>query len=256
MRLVAAITLWTVAWPPLQAQSIEQFFEDFTAEWVRGDPNLASRTTYFEGEEQDQLDRRLTPVTREYALERVALAKRGLEQLRKFDRAEMTDVQRVSAEVMEWQLRAIVDGEAFLDFDLPPLNQFRGANTVVPNVLLNFHRLASARAAENYVARLAEVDDRMDEAIAEARRLERKGILPPRFILDATRQQMLRFSDSSPGQSPLVTNLARKTEGPGGAKRGSSLAAVGQGRIAGGEGSVSRLAPGRRPARIANGQGD
>lgn len=51
MRLVAAIALCAVDWPLLQAQSIQQFFEDFTAEWVRGDPNLASRTTCFKGEQ-------------------------------------------------------------------------------------------------------------------------------------------------------------------------------------------------------------
>jgi hypothetical protein len=58
----------------------------FSAEWVSGDPILATVTQYFDGAEQDALDRRLTPITKEYRASRVALARRGLEELAKFKR--------------------------------------------------------------------------------------------------------------------------------------------------------------------------
>ena len=38
-------------------QNVSDFFRSFTAEWVRGDPQLATSTRYFKGEEQDQLER-------------------------------------------------------------------------------------------------------------------------------------------------------------------------------------------------------
>jgi hypothetical protein len=37
--------------------NIGDFFRDFTTEWVRNDPDLATRTRYFAGEEQDRLER-------------------------------------------------------------------------------------------------------------------------------------------------------------------------------------------------------
>lgn len=208
----AAIALLLVAALPLQAQTIEEFFDEFTTEWVRGNPNLATSLRYFQGEEQDRLDRQLNPEGRAYALERIALARRGLEQLRKIDRSGMSETYRVSADLLEWQLQATVDGEPFLDFDFP-LNQFRGVNTGLPRRLMRIHPVAGERDAENYVAKLAEIETRMDEAIAEAQRREAKGIIPPRFILDATIKQMQRFADPSPGQNPLATTLARKMEG-------------------------------------------
>jgi hypothetical protein len=44
-----------------QAQrTIDSFFDEFTAKWIRGNPNQAVATRYFTGPEQDQLERQLT----------------------------------------------------------------------------------------------------------------------------------------------------------------------------------------------------
>ena len=82
-----------VTWPALAQQrsaprDLGKFFDDFTDEWVRRDPDLATATRYFSGEEQDKLEQQLTPNTRAWALERIALARRGLGELDKFDTRE------------------------------------------------------------------------------------------------------------------------------------------------------------------------
>ena len=86
---------------PSAAQTIDDFFRTFTDEWVRGNPNLATSSRYFTGEEQDRLERQLTPETDAYHRARIQLAKRGLADLRKFDRGKMTDAQRLSADLMD-----------------------------------------------------------------------------------------------------------------------------------------------------------
>ena len=90
------------------SRSVDDFFRDFTDEWVRGNPNQAVRTQYFEGEEQDELSRQLTPVTEAWQRERIRLAQQGLDELALF---ELTDSQRLSADLMQWQLQSIVDSE-------------------------------------------------------------------------------------------------------------------------------------------------
>ena len=69
-----------VAQPAAQqrSQSIDDFFRDFTAAWVRSDPDLARATRYFSGEVQDGLERRLTPWTTARSREEIAIARRGL----------------------------------------------------------------------------------------------------------------------------------------------------------------------------------
>jgi hypothetical protein len=40
----------------LSAQNIDDLFRDFTADWVRNDADLATRTRYLTGAEQDRLE--------------------------------------------------------------------------------------------------------------------------------------------------------------------------------------------------------
>jgi uncharacterized protein (DUF885 family) len=190
-------------------RTIDDMFRDFTAEWVRTNPDLATRTRYLTGEEQDRLERQLTPWTEAWKRSRIQLARRGLAELQTFDRASMSEDQRLSAEVMQWQLQAIVDEEPFLDH-IFPLEQFQGANIALVNALVVVRPLGTERDAENYVAALGQVDARMEEAIAEARRIAANGVLPPRFILRATIEQMQRFIDPAPAQSPLVATFVQK----------------------------------------------
>src|SRR6202521_2164754 len=186
-----------VAAPPPQApnparRTIDDMFRDFTAEWVRSDPNLATRTRHLTGEEQDRLERQLTPRTEAWKRSRIQLARRGLAELQTFDRASMSEDQRLSAEVLQWQLQAIVDEEPFLDHVFP-LEQLQGANVALVNALVVVHPLGTERDAENYVAALGQVDARMEEAIAEAQRIAANGVLPPNFILRSTIEQMQGF---------------------------------------------------------------
>ena len=74
--------------------SIDIFFRSFTDEWMRQDPNAATASRYFTGPEQDPLERQLTPLTLAWRRERIALARKGLSQLRRFDAKEMTEKRR------------------------------------------------------------------------------------------------------------------------------------------------------------------
>jgi uncharacterized protein (DUF885 family) len=193
------------------SKAVEDFFRDFPAEWVRGDANLATRTRYFTGAEQDSLEQQLSPVTAAWKRGRIQLARKGLAQLKTLDRAKMTEIQRVSADLMAWQLQTLVDEEPYLDYEFP-LEQFQGANVNLVNALFIVHPLVTAKDAENYVAALGQVATRMEEAMAESRRIAAKGIIPPKFILQATIKQMEGFADGSPSQNPLVAVLAQKMQ--------------------------------------------
>lgn len=187
-----------------QPRSIDDFFNSFTAEWVRLSPNQATATRYFTGPEQDALETQLTPATREWRDRRIALARRGLAELAGFDRARLADTQRVSADLMKWQLEIVVEGEKYQDFAFP-LEQFGGVNVELPNQLTIVHPLNTEKDAANYVARLGQVAARMEEATAEAVALFEKRIMPPRFILSATITQMEQFISTPPAQNPFVS---------------------------------------------------
>lgn len=195
--------------PLARADELDQYFDDFANEWVRFNPNLATATRYFTGAEQDQLERQISPRTRAWEMQRIKLAEKGLTGLKKFDREKFSPIQRVSAELMQWQLQTIIEQGKFLDYYFP-LDQFQGTNVgLVENLTLR-HPLATPRDADNYLARLALVSTRMDESVVEAKRLVGKKMIPPKFILQATIGSMQTFSGAPPEQNPLVTVFAEK----------------------------------------------
>ena len=195
--------------PPAPESGIEDFFRNFTDDWVRHSPDGATAYRYFTGEEQDRLERQLTPRTVAWKRERVERARKGLVDLRKFNRNRITETQRVSADVMEWQLDEVVRQEPWLDYTFP-LEQMNGANVQLVEALTVRHPLITEHDSENYLAALGQAGTRMEESIAEARRLADKNIVPPRFILQATIAQMQGFTNPPSGQNPFVTALTDK----------------------------------------------
>ncbi len=208
-RYLCALPL-TVSLAHAQPQPIEEFFETFTAEWVRANPNLAISTGYFSGEEQRLLEQQLTPLGPEQRQAQLEQARRGLEQLAQYDLSSLPDALRISAEVMQWQLQMIVEGEAFEDYDFP-LQQMSGANVNLINQLTVVHPLRSLADMESYLVRLQLVDERMNEALLQSRQLAERGIIPPSFILSATLEQLSRFISGPAEDNPLTTTLISKT---------------------------------------------
>jgi len=183
---------------------VSDFFNEFTTEWMRASPNQAAATRYFSGAEQDAFEQQIAPETPEFRHARVVLAQKGLRQLATFDRARMGETDRVSADLMQWQLNLVVESEKYSDYFFP-LEQFGGANVNLPNILVVNHPLNTEKDAVHYVVRLRQVSTRMDEAIAEARGLAAKNMIPPRFIVRATITQMQQFVATPPAKNPFVT---------------------------------------------------
>ena len=197
----------------------DAWVEAFTADWVRADPTTATATQFFTGPEQDALDRQLTPITKEYRAGRVAAAKQGLAQLAQFDRAQprspsappeagkLNATQRISAGMLEWQLKTIVEAEPFNDYHFV-FQQFQNSLQVgLVNFLSQTHPIRNRRDIENYLARLELVAGQMDEGSAQAQDAASRGFVPPKFILTSTIAQFDRFLAGAPRANVLVSSL-------------------------------------------------
>jgi uncharacterized protein (DUF885 family) len=211
--LVVAIALPAGAeTPPAAARPpLTVFFDSFADEWMRRQPSASTGSRYFEGEVQDALDRQLTPLSEAFQAETVALARRGLAELARYDGSPMSDAERVSVEVMRWQLQTQVAAWAHRDYQFP-LQQMSGANVSLPNLMTVVHPVQSAKDADNYLARLRQMDERMAEAAELSAQRAARGIRPPRFILQSTIAQMRQFVSGAPAGNPLVTTFAERLE--------------------------------------------
>lgn len=189
------------------ADDIDKFFDTFLANWVRNDPEMSTSMRFFPAPEQDRLDAKLTDNSDEAQHARIARAKEGLAALGKFDRASLSASQRLSAELLEWQLTDIVREEPFLGFRMP-LNQFIGTQVRLPTLFTDLHPMRNLRDAENYLSRLEDFGARIDQSSSGMRDRAAKGIRPPAFITSEIIAQMRRFTTPQPDANILATSFA------------------------------------------------
>jgi uncharacterized protein (DUF885 family) len=217
------ILLGTASMGQTAASPAQQAFDDYTerlaADWMRANPAAATAQQYFQGAEQDALDRKLTatdgqsniPLGAEQRKAFVARARAGLAGLKKFPLAALTPQQRVSAAALRWQLADALRMEKFSDQRFV-FDQFRGLQVSLVNFLTQTHPLRTARDVENYLVRLQQVAAVLDEGIAVARAREAKGTVPPGFILRATVGGIDRFLGVTAADNVLVTSLATRSQ--------------------------------------------
>jgi uncharacterized protein (DUF885 family) len=198
--------------------SFDTFLEELSADWMRADPVGATISQYFSGTEQDRLDRLLTARDFEYRLplldepraQYVARARRGLEQLRGYPLDSLTPAQRVSASSLAWQLNQAIRLASIEDHRYV-FDQFSGLQVSLVNFLSQVHPIRNVRDVENYLVRLSQVSSVIDQGIVEARSRAQKGIIPPRFILQAAEKALDRFLSDGAPNNVLVTSLRDRT---------------------------------------------
>ncbi len=198
---------------PLTAQSLDldRFFQEFLEQWVKAEPESATAMRLFTGEEQDRLDSRLNDISDQAMHARIARARDGLTRLGRFDAAKFSPAQRLSVEMLRWLLTDIVQEEQFFDHRFP-LNQFGGTQVRLISLLTDLHPLRNRQDAENYLTRLRDVGNKLDQANAVMQDRAAKGIRPPSFILAETTAQMRRFIMPEPEKNILVTSLAERLD--------------------------------------------
>jgi uncharacterized protein (DUF885 family) len=202
-----------------QRRSFNEFAEDLAAEWMRADPLSATAQQYFQGAEQAAVDRKLTAKDSAYGIplqkqERAAFVQRvqhALAQLKQYPRARMTPVERASAASLEWQLldtlrMAKLEDRRFV-FD-----QFNGLHVTLINFLSQVHPMRTPEDVDSYLARLTQFAGVLDVGVAEARVRARQGVVPPKFILQATIDGLNRVLAPAAADNVLVVSLAERSK--------------------------------------------
>jgi uncharacterized protein (DUF885 family) len=213
--------------PRAASPEFDQWADTFTAEWVRLNPQVATRTQYFSDAgadaEQDTLDRQLGLSNQWGAFygtkakqTAAALARRGLDELAGLPRDALSPTQRTSAAIIEWTLENVIAGAGFPQHDFI-FHQFGGFQLSLVDFLTATHPIRRGRDAENYLARLGLVAERIHEVIAEARTAAHAGFIPPRFILERTIEQLDRFLAAAPAENPLVRTFDTRMQALGSA---------------------------------------
>jgi uncharacterized protein (DUF885 family) len=181
----------------------------FAADWVRLSPERATSAQYFDGAEQQALDRQMAPNTPAQREKYQAMAKAGLARLNRFLAGPLDSTQRISAETMRWSLEQVIAGKPFEDHRFV-FAQMGGAHIGLVSFMTETHPLRRAADIDSYLARLDLIGLRMDEATANARRAASRKLIPPRFILERAQAQVDTFLKPSADKNVLVLSLTQR----------------------------------------------
>jgi uncharacterized protein (DUF885 family) len=222
-RLILSLSLFTVGFAQAATPAFDQWAEGFAADWVRLNPQTATRTQYFTGAEQDAIDRQLV-VGNAYggfygakaAEKAVALARRGLEELGHFAPESLSPMQRTSAAVIKWTLDDLVAGAEFAKHQFV-YEQIGGFHLALVEFLTTTHPIRNPRDIENYLARLSLVAALIDEGTAETKAAAATGIVAPLFILQRVMEQIDGFVATPPAENVFVSTLGARIAELGGA---------------------------------------
>ena len=189
--LVAAVFVVNLVW--FRPFSLNLFYEKAFVTFVLEQPELLTSLGIAEQFGYRRHNAHLDDVSiakteRDFAQWRGYLA-----DLKSYDVATQTPSQRLSTRVLEWFIANQLDGERFRFHDYP-VNQLAGVQSRTPDFLINVHRIGDVRGAEDYLARLGEVGRKFDQVLDGLVARERKGVVPPRFVIERVLVEMRAFA--------------------------------------------------------------
>ncbi len=137
--------------------------------------------------------------------------RQNLEDLRAYDFERQSTQQQLSTRVLTWYIDSMLEGERFRFHDYP-VNQLFGIQSQTPEFLIEQHRITDRRGAEDYLARLGEIDRKFNQTLEALAVREQKGIVPPRFVIERVLAEMKSFAGKPIPENPLYQHFTRRLD--------------------------------------------
>jgi uncharacterized protein (DUF885 family) len=165
--------------PPLiemsESQRANAFFERVFEDSVARSPESLS----FLGR-KDRADE-WNDLSEDYANKSLALAKTQLAELKAFDRSQLDESTALSYDLLVQSIEDEIADNKWRLYNYP-VNQMYGRHSSVVSLLINQHRIADIKDAENYIARLNAVPALFDQLIVNIEARTAANIIPPKFV--------------------------------------------------------------------------
>ncbi len=142
-----------------------------------------------------------------YAEEQIEQRREDLEKLRSFDREALPEADQISYDLFELNAQQAIDTHAFRK-QFYVVDQFNGQVSDLLTVLQNNHPIKTTQDAENYIARIAGLENVLGELTTQLRDRADLGIIPPAFSFPA----MLADARSMADGAALATDFSLKIE--------------------------------------------
>lgn len=155
-------------------------------------------------------DDALTPVSRAYELETMALLESLLEELDRYDLSTVDPSDALSARVYGWYLEDLLESHRFSAHDYPINSHISSYPTVIEHFLARVHPMQTLTNAEDYISRLQQLSTEFDGMIARLDESEQIGAMPPAFILRKAAESILDTAETPVSEMVLYATFVNK----------------------------------------------
>lgn len=203
-------------WPPRnyyrKPPTVRMFFARVVFDYALENPELLSFARILERFGVHFHNARLTDASPWFRIMQNRRFTRDLKILRSYHLDGLSDADRLSARIMEWYLDTESRRAEFL-FNDYPVNQLVGIHQELPNFMVTIHEIHDARDARHYIRRLAGFKRKVKQVMRALRIREKRGVIPPTFVLDRVLLDMQKFLDTPPEEQPMYQSLKSKLGG-------------------------------------------
>ncbi|MBU7025417.1 MAG: DUF885 domain-containing protein, partial [Theionarchaea archaeon] len=184
----------------LKGLPIDEFFEESFKQFLLRDPQEITRLGLSKsfGLRNDQLNN----FSDAYIRETQTLEAELLKLLRMYDRSALTKEQQISYDVYEWFLDDLVRGHEFRYYNYPVHHFLTSHHDNLTRFLTEVHPLTTKEDAEDYVSCLSQVGTQLEQIIKGLELREKTEVVLPKFIIEMTKNQIIRYLHLSEG-SPI-----------------------------------------------------
>ncbi len=207
--LVGSVWTYKLVWG--KPFNFDHLLERYLIVFVKEQPELLTLVGAIENTALDFHSDKLSDASPEAARASFEQAKRYLDLIRNYDRADLGPQQQISYDMMTWYLGLMVDGESFLYHDFP-VNQVSGLQADLPSFMTSYHVIKDKKSAERYIARLKSFRMKFDQIGASVTYRAERGIIPPAFVFEHVIRDMNKFIEVDPSENTLYTTFVSKLD--------------------------------------------
>ena len=185
--------------PGAQVASFDEFLDTSYLQLQLRDPDIIYANG-FADVYGVKLGDQFSDLSVEYLHEIAQLESDTLAILRSYDRSTLSVDQQISYDAFEWYLDMQVRGHAYSGYKFL-VNPVWGLQNY-PVDFLKEYPLETKQDAENYIARISNLDIWMDQVIAGLVQNEQIGAIPPKYVIEDTITQINKILNAYGRKQP------------------------------------------------------
>ncbi len=206
--LVAALVINSIWFRPI---FIEVFFERAFLEMGLKSPQALSSLRLLEGLGIRGHNANLDDLSPERTIWFADQIEGYIETLATYDREKLQGQKALSYDVMNFFMRQQAGAREFM-WHSYPVNQMGGVQNFFPIFMTTIHHVGDKLDCEHYISRLSQSPRYFSQLLDDLRLREDKGIILPRFAVEAVIEEMQGFIGVPAEENILYTSFAERTE--------------------------------------------